>query len=213
MWNVSIELPEILLRSERTHNRFVRSAMEDNAAFHHREVMRQHFRPDARERYGHEPRSAKYTAWKKRKWGTDVDLFKTGRSKNAILGNSKILTSGSAASETLRTRLVMRLPFGGGTGEQMDDAAYERLERIVSTGKDSRGRRVSETKRAEFRAKLEARKSNRGKTGVTPAQMVKELQAVTAEEIKEATERVKKSYVEKIKAELKRPRLAAGKSL
>jgi hypothetical protein len=199
MWSVHIELPEILLRSERTHNRFVRTALEDNAGFHHKNVMREHFRPEAKDRYGHAPRSDKYRKWKTRRWGADVDLFKTGRTKNAILGTAKVLTSGSASSETLRTRLLMRLPFGGGTGEQMDDA--------------SKGLPVSPKKLAEFRAKLDSMHQARGRTGVTPAQMVKELQAVTAEEIKAANKRIGARYVELIKTELKRPRLLAGKTI
>jgi hypothetical protein len=95
----------------------------------------------------------------------------------------------------------------------MDEAAFQRLAKIVATGKTSKGLPVSAKKLAEFRAKLDSMHQARGRTGVTPAQMVKELQAVTAEEIKEANKRIGARYVELIKTELKRPRLLAGKTI
>lgn len=199
---VSMTLPAVLLASPRKHNEFVREEMEKDLAIHHRLIMPGHFLPAAAARYGHMKRTAEWIAYKVRFYHTGTDLVMSGRSKAEVLGNRNITVSGSASSDTLRGRLTMRLPFGGGTGETFDDDAYARLEAALVTERDP-------IKRLWILKKLRNRLNNRGKTGVTPAQMVKELRTITPDEAAAATRRMGQGYINRIKA-MRKPHLAAG---
>lgn len=202
MFDVGITFPEILLASPRTHNKFVRNGVEKVLEDHHREQMPQHFEQAAAGKYGHMKRNPAWIKYKIRRYRTGTDLVASGRTKAHVLAHRTITMSGAATAETLRGRLTMRLPFGGGTGRQFDDAAYDRLQRAYYTETDPR-------KRASILRKLANRENLRGKTGVTPAQMVKELQTVTPAERRGMAEQLKESYLTQIKS-LKRPRQAFG---
>lgn len=195
-----ISLPEMLVASPRTHQRFAREAMEQELDHHHRAVMPEHFKQSAHQKYGHKPRSPKYIAYKIRRWRSGTDHVASGRTKVELLYKRQILVDGSG--ETLRGRLKMRLPFGGGTGEQVDDDFYRRLEAALAT-------ETNPGKRAWILKRLQNRDNNRGKVGVTPAEQIKELQTITGEEARQATERIAQRYLGKIKS-MKRRRLMPG---
>lgn len=188
-----ISFPEMLTASPRTHNRFVREATIEALQFHHRERMPGHFVQAAAAKYGHMKRNPAWIKYKVRHYRTGIDLVRTGKTKADVLAHGRITMSGSAAAETIRGRLTMRLPFGGGTGRQFDDAAYDRLQRAYYTESDP-------GKRAAILRKLQNRMNQRGKTGVTPAQMVKELQTITATEVRETTGQIQQHYVTKLKS-------------
>lgn len=213
MYGINVELPEQLLASDRSHNKIARQVLQDELQFHHTDTMREHFKPSASAKYGYAPRNEKYNEYKRRRWGAAVDLFKSGRSRAKILGEAKILVSGSAAEQSLRGRLVMRLPFTGGTGARMDDAAFARMAQAVSRGVDSKGRPLGARQLQQMRAKLATMGGQRGRSGITADQLVKELEAVTAEEVQAATRRMGAAYVERIKRDMKRPRLLPGAKL
>lgn len=205
----TITFPSVLLASPRMHNRIVREQLDTELRLHHRLIMPGHFTQGAAARYGHMKRNPKYIRNKVRKFRTGIDLVRTGATKSQVLGNRTITISGSASSETLRGQLVMRLPFGGGTGKQMDDEGYANLEAALARGTDTKGRPLTASERLSIIRRLANRNSNRGKTGVTPAQMIKELRTVTKDEAEAVTRRMGQGYVNRIKA-MAKPHLAAG---
>lgn len=199
-------MPEMLLASPRMHNRIVRDALREVLDRHKNVQMRLHFQPGNAERYGHAQRSPRYKSMKARYYNSVTDLVKTGATKRFFATQkADIAVSGSAAADTLRGRLRLRLPFGGGTGRQMDEAAWQRLERALQNTNNPQ-------KRARLRAALEGRRSQRGRVGVTPAVMVKELRTITRDEAAAMTKLLGEIYVREIK-KLKRPRLIQGKTL
>jgi hypothetical protein len=201
-------MPEMLLASPRAHNTLVRKAVYEVLERHKNETMRKHFQPGNDTRYGHAQRTAGYKRSKARYWNSVTDLVKTGNTKRLIASlpaKGNITISGSASADTIRGRLRMRLPFGGGTGRQMDEAAWQRIERELA-------RTTDPVKRARLQAALAGRRSGRGRSGVTPAQMIKELQTITADEAAEMTKLIGEIYVREIK-KMKRPRLISGRTL
>jgi len=204
MFTPFIELPEIMTASPRKHNEIVRKQMIAIAERHHREIMPLHFKSSAHTRYGHMDRNPMYIRNKIRRFGVGTDLIRTRRTMQYILdpANRRILVSGSADSGTIRVQLLMRLPFSGGTGVSADDAYYARLEAALSTERDP-------AKVAKIRRRLENRHNNRGKVGVTPAQMVKELRTVTGEEMADATRILADGYKADLRA-MNKPRLRPG---
>ena len=205
----TITFPTILLASPRMHNRIVREQLDTELRLHHRLIMPGHFTQGAAARYGHMKRNPMYIRNKLRRYRTAIDLVRTGATKSAVLGNRTITISGAASSETLRGQLVMRLPFGGGTGVQFNDQDYERLAQTLARGTDKNGRPLSASQILSITRKLQNRDNTRGKTGVTPAQMIKELRAVTKDEAEAVTRRMGQGYVNRIKA-MAKPHLAAG---
>lgn len=99
--------PRLLIRD---HNRILNDTLRDAAEFHHGKHIPRHFEPFARSKYGYAPRSPRYLAVKRR-LGRTIDLVWTGATKIAVTSTRQI----TATSK--RSRLIMRLPFTGGTGK------------------------------------------------------------------------------------------------
>lgn len=211
---VAIVVPEQLVASPRTHQKLMRESLIEELERHHREVMPRHFEQSAAMRYRHAKRNPYYIRMKVRKKGTGRDLVYSGATREKILNEQpRIVISGSG--EQIRGRLEMRMAGekgSGVTGRQFDDDGLEQLTRVLERGTDRRGRPLSPDWVAWAQAKLRARSSQRGKTGVTRAQQVKELRTVTADEAAATVAGLRSRYVEKIKA-MKRPRLLAGVTL
>lgn len=209
----TIEVPEMLVASPRKHQQLVRAALVEELERHHRETMPKHFEAGNATKYRHAPRTEKYRKIRRERYGSDVDLVKTRRTLKAILGSHQVKVSGSANAGTIRGRLSMRLPFGGGTGRQMSDDAYARIEKFLAAAfrgaKTDTQRRYLERKHAAALKKLANRRNERGKTGVTPADIAKELQRITTDEVREITRGLGAHYVASIKA-MKRKRLLSG---
>src|SRR4051794_26211527 len=88
----------------RDHNRFLRASFVDGADFHHQHHIKRHFEPFAGAKYGYQPRSRKYNAWKRRKYGEAVDLVKTGETRAVVTTQRQITATPKGA------KLTMRLP-------------------------------------------------------------------------------------------------------
>jgi hypothetical protein len=210
---VRMTFPEIALASPRKHNEFVRAELQDALDAHHREVMPEHFKQSAATRYQHAKRTPAWIKYKIRKFRTGTDLIASGKTKAEVLGPGRRITvSGSAAQDTLRGRLTMRLPFGGGTGAGTDAAMYERLQEALDRGTDKRGRPLSIDERLTIERRLRNQFNNRGKTGVTPEQMVRELRTVTNDETDKMTRRIGAGYIARIRS-MKRPHLRFGATI
>lgn len=99
--------PRLLVRD---HNRNMNDTLRDAAAFHHEQHIPRHFEPFARAKYRYARRTPGYLAIKRR-LGRNTDLVFTGATKLAVTSTRQI----TATSK--RSRLIMRLPFAGGTGK------------------------------------------------------------------------------------------------
>lgn len=179
----SVTLPEWLIASPRTHNRLVRTAVEAECKNHIAKRLPGHFTQGAAAKYKHQKRKPKYIRYKIRRFHTGTDLVKSGATRAHVPQVAKIAMSGSASEGTIRGRITSRLPFGGGTGRTLDDAARRRM------GLGAPSRMPTD--------------------GVTPAQMIKELKAVTREETKDMSNNIRRDYIGSIR-KLSRPRLVTG---
>ena len=195
-----IQLPELLLASPRKHQQLVRAAMAEELDYHHRNVIPEHFKASAHQKYNHKDRSPKYIAYKVRRYRTGIDHIASGRTMAELRYKRQIIVSGTG--DTLQGQLKLRLPFGGGTGATVDADFYRRLSAALAT-------ETNPAKRAAIMRRLQAQDSNRGKVGVTPAQQIAEFETVTQDEARAATERIGNRYRNAIRA-MKRPRYAKG---
>ncbi len=154
----TLEVPEILVNSARVHNRLVKIVVRQVLEHHWRKRIPEHFKTSAHQKYGYLPRSAKYIRAKARRYGSTVDLVKTGAAKSEMTTRHRITIGGSAMNNDVAGKLTMRFPFPGGTGK-----------------KDSR-------KKGNFRL-------------VDPAQMIREMQAITADELTEINRQIADGYI------------------
>ncbi|HAP39452.1 MAG TPA: hypothetical protein DCQ94_06810 [Nitrospira sp.] len=92
----------------RDHGTFLREALKDAARFHHERHIPRHFEPFARAKYGYTSRSERYQKLKKRRGLPD--LVWSGRTR-AVVTQSRQITGTQK-----QARLILRLPFKGGTG-------------------------------------------------------------------------------------------------
>ena len=120
MFETSITFPEKLLRSPRTHNKFVAAGVRAELEYHHKNRIPLRFEKGAYTRFGFMQRTAKYNAIKKRKFGHQLPLVYSGASMAGILANGRVTVSGSASDETIVGTLRMRFAFTGGTGRMRD---------------------------------------------------------------------------------------------
>jgi hypothetical protein len=181
--DTSVTLPEWLLASARKHNELVRKAVRAVCEQHVKVTLPGHFTQGAAQKYGHKKRQRKYILAKVRKYGTGTDLVKTGATRSAVPSGARITLSGSASEGTVAGKIKSRLPFGGGTGRELDEAARRRM----GLGAPSRARTA----------------------GVTPADMVAELKKITPQEMRAISAGIRKGYLDAIRA-MKRPRLITG---
>jgi hypothetical protein len=97
----------------RDHGRFLRESLHDAMAVHHRRHIPWHFEPFAAAKYGYVKRRARYQA-RKDKLGlpplVSPNPATSGQLRTAMTQFRQI-----TATQT-RSRLLLRLPFTGGTG-------------------------------------------------------------------------------------------------
>ena len=99
--------PRLYLRD---HATFMRESIRETMREHHERHIPRHFEAFAAAKYGYIKRSSKYIAIKKRMGLGNVDNVFTGRTRDQVTTSRQI-----TATQT-RGRLIMRLPFEGGTG-------------------------------------------------------------------------------------------------
>lgn len=188
----TIVAPEPLLRERsflRLHNRCSKEALREQGLKHHKERMPLHFTRSAAGRYNHQRRRAAYMRYKARVFRSVTDLVKTGQAKLEMLTNApKIRVGGQAAdaegnARTLKLSLTM--PFH--VGERAQQAHAKKAEKI------RRGQPV---------------KTRKVTTGVTIAQMRKELATITQGEARDIADGFGKGYGQRLAVGLaKAPRL------
>lgn len=113
-----IEIPKKpeQIKQPRIWNKMVKDALREALMFHHNKHMPRHFKREARARYNHKPRSEKYKSWKKRRFGSLIDLVMTGGTKEKITranGYDRITIGGAAegGKKSLSGKLVYTFGF------------------------------------------------------------------------------------------------------
>ena len=94
----------------RDHKRILRAAIYEALDFHHREHIPWHFQPFAHAKYGYNTRNKGYVARKVRLGLGDVDNVASGATRETVTHERQITATSNGG------RLIMRLPFRGGTG-------------------------------------------------------------------------------------------------
>lgn len=108
----------------RRHNRFVKEALRETMLEHHRKHTRKHFQRGNSYRYAMQPRSRKYRERKQRKFGHQIDMLYSGRSRDTIAGTPVKVQIGGAAEggrKRIRVQYRLRFPFAGGSGASRTD--------------------------------------------------------------------------------------------
>lgn len=107
---------ELLLPSAgRLHNSILKKVVEDVLVTHWRKRIPGHFQRPAHGKYGYADRSPRYRRQKQRKYGSSIDLVRTGRTRQQMTTQRSITVGGQATAGTIRGRLVLRFPFPGGS--------------------------------------------------------------------------------------------------
>jgi hypothetical protein len=156
--------PEPLLNERsflRIHNRCAKEALRAEGLDHHKRRIPQHFTRSAHAKYGYMRRKDKYMRIKARRYHSATDLVKSGATKQEMLQNTpKIRIGGKAADDAgasgeLKLTLELNFPFS-------KDAQAAVAKRIASRRRFQRTYTYSSDK-----------------TGVTIAQMKKEIATIT----------------------------------
>jgi hypothetical protein len=95
------------------HNTFLRESLRETSAIHHERHMPWHFERFAAAKYGYVKRSIKYQR-RKDKLGLPPLVSPNPRTSGQL--RRSILQFRTIAATSKRSRLIMRLPFKGGTG-------------------------------------------------------------------------------------------------
>ena len=189
---VGLIAPEPLMTDRaflRIHNRAAKDALRDQALEHHKKRLPGHFKATGRGKYGYKERKPGYKARKYREGYGRTDLVRTGATRDKMTGEDpKIRMGGKAANpdgSTGQLKLTMRLSFPFGL-----DAQH------------------SHEQRADAERKFGRQFPMRENTGVTIADMRKEIGKIIATEARQIADGFHLGYVKNINAELKsRPRI------
>jgi hypothetical protein len=187
--------PEPLLRERsflRMHNRTAKDALREQGMHHWKARIPGHFTRSAHGKYGYQARSQRYMRIKARRYHSATDLVKFGRLKMDLINTPPVIRIGGKAADDegngAGLKLTLTMPFHVG-----DKAAthYSELARKFGRG-------------AVRAAKRDAAK----RTGVTIAQMRKEIAAITTDEAKDTARRFLKGYGQRLAVALARsPRI------
>jgi hypothetical protein len=140
---VTIDVPklgEMLLgNASRAHNRIARQATREVLLDHWRKRIPLHFKRSAHSRYHYAERSPRYRFQKQKRYGSSIDLVRTGRTRDLMssVNDAGIRISGTAAGGTLAARLTLRFPFKGGSrryrGFSRQQVTIEQMAREIET--------------------------------------------------------------------------------
>ncbi|HJT35718.1 MAG TPA: hypothetical protein VJ783_27060 [Pirellulales bacterium] len=113
----SIEVPKLgdflVEKSRRAHNRIVKQVVTEVLTTHWRKRIPGHFQRPAHQKYGYAERNKRYRIQKQRKYGTSIDLVRTGRTRHAMTTQYRITIGGQG--DGVVGKLHLRFPFAGGT--------------------------------------------------------------------------------------------------
>jgi hypothetical protein len=105
---LSVPDPRLFIRD---HNRAIRTANEEAAAYHHKEHMPDHFKMVGYSKYKLDKRTAAYAKRKHRKYNHALPNVLTGNTRREMLQNRTIRATPKGA------RLTMKIPLVGGSGQ------------------------------------------------------------------------------------------------
>lgn len=119
------KLGELLVaNASRTHNRITKQATREELVEHHQRRIPGHFTRAAHGRYGYKPRQPRYIFLKAKRFGNQLDLVQTGKSKARIKGHGDVSVGGSG--DAVRGKLHMRFDFDARVAEQQTRARKNR---------------------------------------------------------------------------------------
>lgn len=167
---------------DRKHNAFAKESLREVIETHWKERIPLHFRQDARSRYGYKERKDAYKRMKDRRYQSRRDLVLTGASERNMKVNRKITVGGTAAKGTLKGTLHLRFAWAAKIREHFEQTTKHRRKH---------GNVTSITTTAE-RKKV--------RPNVTPADMKREMQAMTVEERRAIADEMKTRYLDKVQA-------------
>lgn len=202
-----IDLPErpAQIAQDRVWNKINKDAMKVALMHHHNTHMPRHFKRDARQRYSHKERNAKYKAWKKRKFGSLIDLVMSGSTRDKITkagGYDRITIGGAAVGG--QKDLVGKLVYTFGFNDKLK-AFY--LSKKVRFHNDP----VTRDPREQWRRRQKAVARTIGPR-VSLQDMRAELMKMTPDEVKIIAEVFRKEVFRLIEALPQRRRKVRTKS-
>jgi|SRR6185437_12493342 len=161
----AMEVPERLVRSDRLHNRLMKDTMRETAQDHWRRRIPGHFQRPAHGKYHYAERSKKYRFYKQRKFGSSIDLVRTGRTRHVMRSQKRIVLGGSATGRGVVARLILRFPFPGGTLRFRDHSrqrvTLEQMMKEIRTITDDEGREIATFVKEVYVRKVETDTSAR----------------------------------------------------
>lgn len=170
----SIEVPKLgaflVEKSKRAHNRIVKECVREVLTTHWRKRIPIHFTRPAHQKYGYAERNKRYRIRKQKKYGTSIDLVRTGRTRHAMTTQYRITVGGQASSGGVTGKLQLRFPFAGGTRRfkkpgSRQAITIEQMAREIETITPDEIREINDQVMAAYLKKLE--------TDTSPRQRVK----------------------------------------
>lgn len=107
----ALEVPQMLVASPRLHNAFCKRALRAAIEYHHERRIPLHFQRAAHGKYGYAERSKRYRVAKQKKYGSSLDLVRTGATMRKMTRERQLSIGGQASSSGLRATLRLRFPF------------------------------------------------------------------------------------------------------
>jgi hypothetical protein len=178
MVRATLVAPEPLLKERsflRLHNRSAKESLREQGLHHWKVRIPQHFTRSAHQRYGYMPRVPRYMRIKARRWRSVTDLVKTGRMRDEMTKTPPVIRVGGKAADddgnTGALKLSLTMPFHVGQKAQQSYAD-----------------------RALARRSMRIRRMAGLRTGVTIAQMRREVATIREDEGKDTARRFLKGY-------------------
>lgn len=123
----ALEVPAMLVKSERIHNALVKRVFRTVIEHHHERRIPRHFQQSAHGRYGYADRSKRYRFAKQKRYGSSIDLVRTGRTRRQMISQRQLTLGGQASTSGLKATLRLRFPFPGGTGRVRNSAGRQKV--------------------------------------------------------------------------------------
>lgn len=106
----------------RIHNRLVKEALRETMELHHSKHTRRHFQKGAKHLYAYAPRTRKYLASKRRKYGHTIDMLASGDTRRAMADKPVKVSIGGAAEggkKGITATFKLKFPFAGKVQENV----------------------------------------------------------------------------------------------
>lgn len=199
------------VRGQRSHNRFVKTAMRAALQYHHTNHIPLHFRLNARNIYGYMERKAPYKKAKLKKHRSIRDLVYSGATEKAWTTGQgyKALRVGGQADEAAGKPLTGTLVYQWSWTERVRQHMAKKFESIKFNANASDTEKSA--KRIIRRQMQGALDRVRAKAGVTIAQMTREASIMIPAERTKVADVLFNEYWKQVEG-LKPPRKRVGKA-